>query len=182
MQAGCFAFDGYKDVFVLYKVEEGEHHFKRDDAISTRPRVAKDTVEFKAWFTDSCLYDVSLLGKDKDDINKLYGITDCNSTPHQDSVRIGWRHDGQGTIELFSYVYTDGKRAFKKIGSVTPSEQFSIKIDTTPNTVNFWLNGQLVDTTQRDKDCRNGVRFRLFPYFGGNQPAPNDMRIFISEK
>lgn len=132
-------------------------------------------MSFDARFTKSCLY----TPKD-DDINKLYGFTDCNSNVHDNSVRFGWRHNGSGTIEIFAYWYVDGLRGFSKMGETTPDATDQYEIWARDDKYTFRFNGTEF-SVRRTKNCEKGLRIRLFPYFGGNERAPDNIVIFIYE-
>ena len=48
-----------------------------------------DEIKFAAKFNSSAIYD---LGNDnQDDVNKLFGFSDCYSAHHSNSARFGWR-------------------------------------------------------------------------------------------
>lgn len=158
-----------------YKIKQGEHY-------SNGPLISihtQKTITFEAEFTDSCLYHIP--GPDMLDINKLYGSTDCYSTMHQNSYRIGWRHNGYGIIEIFAYWYHDGIRGFRKLGDTFPGNKDYYQVSAMHDQYKFWFNNLPEFNIARYKRCNGGIRFRSFPYFGGNQPAPQDMTIKINE-
>lgn len=170
---GC---NDFIDVWDAYEIKKGEHYSKRT-GMGRRLISLRDGrhLHFKAMFTNSCLYEPQ-----DDDINKLYGFTDANSLVHENSVRIGWRHDGSGQIEIFAYWYKDGVRGIQKLGITTPNIEDEYEIWARNGWYYFRFN-QTEFSTERTKDSERGVRTRLFPYFGGNKPAPNDILIFIYE-
>lgn len=163
-----------------YCIDKGDHNSKR---CGTPARIInlKDgrVMKFDARFGDGCLYDINKTDGEGD-LNKLYGFTDCNSTVHENSVRFAWRHDGKGVIEIFGYLYKGGKRKYWKMGETSQYKADSYELIAKHDMYYFRFNDK--DTTLlRSKDCEHGVRTRLYPYFGGNRPAPNDMIVFIKE-
>lgn len=170
---GC---NDFIDVWEGYEIRRGEHYSHRTGmprrVISLQ---AGRHLHFEARFTNSCLYT-----PENDDINKLYGFTDANSLVHDNSVRFGWRHDGQGTIEIFAYWYTDGKRGWEKLGTTLPYVIDDYEIWARDDWYYFRFNN-IEFSTKRTVNSEHGIRSRLFPYFGGDRPAPNDILIFIHE-
>lgn len=120
------------------------------------------------------------MGIDAYDINKLYGFTDANSLVHDNSIRIGWRHNGAGIIEIFAYWYAGGKRGIEKLGETMPYIQDEYELRARNGYYYFRFNNKEF-STNRKVDAEHGIRVRLFPYFGGNKSAPNDIRISIRE-
>lgn len=158
-----------------YEIKQGQH-FSRRSGLPPRLVSLKDgsKLEFKAKFTSSCLYTSS-----NNDLNKLYGFADCNSTVHHNSARFAWRHNQRGQIEIFAYWYDGGLRGFKKLGETVPYREDSYSI-LAGEDYSFCFNG-VEFKAPRSKKCNRGIRIRLFPYFGGNYPAPNDILIMIYE-
>jgi hypothetical protein len=112
-----------------------------------------------------------------DDLNKLMGFVDCNSSVHVQSARIGWRYNGN-KIELWTYIYFDAKRITNRIAEVDLNEWFDCEIGFTKQTYFFSVNG--VDAFEpRSNICTSGFYFILQPYFGGNDPAPQDVNVFV---
>lgn len=167
----CYLLFGY---WSIYKIKKNHHYSKR---LIYRAKAYKEGrhMLFKARFTESCLYKVI-----DDDIHKLYGFTDTDSLVHENSVRFGWRHDGKGYIEIFAYWYSNGQRGFKKLGETIPGQIDTYEIWAKEYTYFFRFND---DTYMylRPPRPEHGLRLRLYPYFGGNLVAPNDMTIHIHE-
>ena len=130
---------------------------------------------FDASFSASCLYVPK-----NDDINKLYGFTDCNSLIHENSVRFGWRVNSDERIEIFAYYYVDSHLNYKSMGFTGPNMVNHYEIWAKDGTYWFRFNSEIFETL-RVKNCVKGIRFRAFPYFGGNETAPHDMEIEILE-
>ncbi len=159
-----------------YKIERG-HHYSNHECVSL---MEGNVLRFDAVFSKLCLYDVDKTDGEGD-LNKLFGFTDCGSLIHEHSARFAWRHDGKGNLEIFAYLYVDGERIFFPIGTTRPKVRDSYEIHADADRYYFRFNG--MDTTlTRTKDCRLAEkRPRAFPYFGGDAPAPNTMKIWIRE-
>lgn len=159
-----------------YRIERG-HHYTQHECISL---IENNVLRFDAIFGKTCLYNPDLTDGEGD-LNKLYGFTDCGSLVHENSARFAWRHNGNGDIEIFAYLYVDGVRNFFKMGETRPRVRDSYEIHADHNVYYFRFNN--TDTTlTRTKEC-NLVKSRVknFPYFGGDYPAPNTMVIWIRE-
>lgn len=160
-----------------YIIPKGNHYSHRS---GMPPRLIsfKDGrhLVFEAMFMPNCLYDPV-----NDDINKLYGFTDCNSSVHENSARFGWRVNKDQKIELFAYWYESGHLGYQSMGFTEPNRMDSYEIWAKQDTYWFSFNGTVFEAL-RTKDCVHGLRVRLFPYFGGNETAPHEMQIEILEK
>ena len=115
-----------------------------------------------AIFTESCSYDDS----GYDQVNKLVGISIDKFSPHNNSLRIGWRClDASDVIELLAYYYIEGVRHEEFICTVKTSEAFDYTLSVDDGysiTINShqWIN---INNVVSEK--RNWV---LYPYFGGS--------------
>lgn len=142
------------------------------------------TLRFTAIFADGCAY-MSDNHDVTDDINKLYGIN-YGWHWHNNSVRIGWRYNaGLRMIELFMYSYVNGKREFEKLMNVNTFEavHFTMfharKVSKVVVEVKTEDGVWHTDAVMGIKD--SWIKFKLFPYFGGNMPAPQNMKILIRD-
>ncbi len=163
-----------------YIIKKGKHFSLRNQSfipykISLAPRLLRFDVVFLA----GCDYEeVS-----EDDIHKLYGVN-YGFDHHYRSVRIGWRyHRVYKMIELFTYAYVKGKRVMKHLMLVKQYEDVSISM------YHSHRNEVQIQVDQGEKKAletikgidQAGIRFKLFPYFGGNIVAPNDIKILIKQ-
>lgn len=170
--------------YTVYHILKGWHYSIRDNTFIPFPfkfSFAPKFLRFVAVFGEGCDYD----DNNKGDINKLYGVS-YGIDPHWRSVRIGWRwNENLKVIELFAYSYVKGKRVVKFISSVALLEQieFQIFYSATSNAVriNARTNDDSFVNVNVDEIDRSPFRFKLWPYYGGNKPAPNYMKIFIKE-
>lgn len=182
MMSSCLR-DNFKDYNQVFYIDQGDHK-STQDAVGInimRPSIkTKGIVKFRARFTESCFYDRTLLGADSMDINKLFGLTDSFSRVHEHSARVGWRAENDTTISLFAYSYSDGVRTIVPLGEAKPYESLYFEIDLRGSEYKF-THKEFFVKTPRSKDTNKGSFFRLFPYFGGNQTAPNDMMLYIRE-
>jgi hypothetical protein len=99
-------------------------------------------------------------------------------------VRIGFRTNVQDVnlIDLFVYAYDDKIRMKETfICSVKPLERFSFKIQIHPENFVVGVNGLKVETSRTVKNASK-LKYRLFPYYGGNQTAKKDMHIMLARK
>lgn len=140
------------------------------------------TLRFTTIFAEGCKYE-SENSDVTGDINKLYGIN-FGINWHRDSVRIGWRYNANlKVIELYLYSYVNGKREFSHLVNVQTYEAIHItmfhvrKVNKVVVEVKTEDGSWTTDAVKGIKD--SWIKFKLFPYFGGNMPAPNDMKILI---
>ncbi|WP_080237864.1 hypothetical protein [Spirosoma rigui] len=163
-------------------IEAGDHESlpKRKVGILFSPGEVSATVTFDS----SCIYDVGKV--DEQDWNKVIGLGFVGSKnqditvgtpPHQiDGARVGWRWNPQrGRIDLGAYVYVDAKRIDFKIAETalnTPTK-LTIKIDYNKKMYQI-MGGQPIPFTHNKT-----FAYKTGLYFGGNQPAPHQIRVKI---
>lgn len=159
---------------VLYTILKGDHE-------SLHPFVTRNqtVLRFRAAFNNSGHYNTTDVNNQAD-VNKLYGFSDCGGHHQENSARFGWRWYNN-RMEILAYCYIDGER------------QDPILIDTVAlNKVNnyslifdkdryvFVLNNKSV--VMIPKSCKyDGLRYLLYPYFGGDETAPQEIKIWIEE-
>lgn len=177
----------YEKRWVRYEISKGKH-FSRSKG-SVKINLEEDrTLKFIANFTPSCLYELS---NNNTQINKLYGFS-CGRH-HNYSARIGWRCADKetGQIELYAYWY-DGSDSHKSqyLGYTYINTPVKLQIKATKHSFDFILydnihhdsvENQINAWLEDKRNCTFMTRFKLFPYFGGQQPAPHDMVIEIFE-
>ena len=161
--------------FITYKILKGQQ--------SSSPAQYKyysslTEMKFTAKFDSSAIY-ATVNPTNQLDINKLYGFADDDKQHHASSARIGWRWY-TNRLELFGYVYNDSVRTTQLITQVPLKTDIpcSIKVDGTRYV--FTANGTQI-TMPRTAKTPTGKGYRLYPYFGGDEMAPQDITIQIRE-
>ncbi|HYF30863.1 MAG TPA: hypothetical protein VD993_07070 [Chitinophagaceae bacterium] len=162
------------DGYTAYIIKKGNHYSENNDNRS----IHLNKLKFKAQFDSSCIYK-TVKEANMNDINKLYGFSDCNSGHHENSARFGWRWNGHG-IEIHAYYYINNVRQSKFLGTVALNEPAAMSITISGNRYLFELNGK---TESMPRNCTNehADGYQLYPYFGGDEVAPHDIRILIKE-
>lgn len=133
---------------------------------------------FTVRFDSSCIYQTRV-PENQWDINKLYGFSDNNALHHQYSARFGWRWS-EGALRLFAYTYNNGVRDSKEIGVVPIGKEIDCAIALTGGTYVFSAGENSV-TMARQSTTTTIKGYKLYPYFGGDEVAPHDVRIWIKE-
>ena len=159
-------------VFVQqFVIPEGGHYSSR----SSFEKLEADEIHFTALFDSTAVYQTS----DPDnqgDINKLYGLSDCNGFHQKNSARFGWRWFNQ-RLEIFAYTYLNGVRNFKYIAPATLNTYHDYRITFEDERYVFSLDNI---TVELPRSCaKEASGYLLFPYFGGDESAPHDIRIEI---
>lgn len=158
--------------YTEYLIPKNQH----DARSSKLAFIKKKQMRFEALFDSSCIYS-TLDAANQKDINKLYGFSDCGTHHHQNSARVGWVWNGSA-IELHAYCYAAGVRSSKLMGSIRPGEPAVITISVQPQHYVFEWNG---NKTLMERHCGgdqiNG--YQLYPYFGGDELAPHDIRVLV---
>lgn len=121
-----------------------------------------------------------LLSRDQDDHNKLFGLGFIN--PKKYSARFGWRYNPDtGRFIISAFVHDKGEMLFEDLGQVGPNDRCFCVLEVHPNYYRFELhtpyNGCRRSTVYKTHTRK--VAFLLGPYFGGNRPAPDDLKISL---
>lgn len=134
-------------------------------------------LHFDLTFDSSAIY-TSILPDNQADWNKVFGFSDCGTHHQQNSLRLGWRWNPSAGIELATYTYLDGVRSFWIIDTIQVHDTINVRL-IKQNTADYstWINWS---GYQEARGC-TGITpsYLLYPYFGGDEPAHDTVRIHI---
>jgi hypothetical protein len=160
---------------MIFTIHKGKHRSK--------PRKfsfwwGKDTFRWQVLFTPSCRYDLKSI--DQLDINKLVGVGYL-PTHHRESARFGWRYNNKtDRVEVFTYCYVGWKRVSSLIQECVIGRDYVFTLIINPQCYHFFvIEGDLFNDIIVPKAHNRKFQYRLGTYFGGNEPAPHDIRIKI---
>ena len=155
----------------LFVIPKGKHH-----SVSQPTIISSKEIKASVMFDNTAIYKID--NEDSLDINKLIGIGSYLGH-HNNSVRVGWRWSNKKKlIELFAYTYTDGVRDFFRITDVPINSVFDIHIDLRFDQGFIGVNGVKVRVAVTNRNAYN-VSYMLYPYFGGDETAPQNINIYI---
>lgn len=141
--------------------------------------VSVTELKFTARFDSSAVY-ATALPLNQLDINKLYGFSDNSAMHHEYSARFGWRWS-DGALRLFAYVYNAGKVESEEISTVAIGKEISCALRVKEGQYEFQVGDKLL-LMPRASTTPVGKGYLLFPYFGGDETAPHDIRIWIKNQ
>lgn len=153
-----------------FKIKKGKH----SSGLRVVPVFGRN-LSYKVIFTQSCLYRFD--DEDQYDVNKLFGISD-DFNHAENSARFGWRCKGN-QIEIMVYVKSGGQMVTFPLGCVDPDVSHDYSISIEDETYKFTFDGEVVSVPRTSR--YNFIRYHLFPYFGGNKPAPHAVEIKIKD-
>lgn len=177
---------------MILEVKKGSHRFR-----PSWPRlVFRKHMSYTVTFLPSCRYDI---GADQGDWNKLFGVGklswraflelfihlakwikpnwfDWLKVPHhKESYRTVWRYNiDLGKIEVGAYWYDDGIRHVEIIGSCRINELIELGLLEILEMIHWKVNGFSRVITPGKWPS---IGYKLGAYFGGNRPAPHDIKI-----
>ncbi len=160
--------------FVHYLIRAGQHYSDQNPFRA----VSYSDLKFIVKFDSSAIYQ-TVSPANQYDINKLYGFSDNNTAHHFFSARVGWRWS-DGALRLFGYVYNNGIVIAKELGDISIGDEHSYSVKVTTTEYVFTLNG-MSKSIQRTSTTTQAAGYQLYPYFGGDEPAPHDITIRIKE-
>lgn len=163
------------DAFVKYVIPKGQHYAIGNDLKAVEQTVLSFTVRFDS----SCIYQTAN-PENQWDINKLYGFSDNGAAHQQYSARFGWRWS-EGALRLFAYTYNKGVREAKELMTVPVGKELRCSIKAGPETYLFTVDGKS-ESMPRLSTTPAAKGYRLYPYFGGDETAPHEVRIWIREE
>jgi hypothetical protein len=161
------------DGFKPYLIRQGQHYCDQN----TLKLVRTSEMRFAVRFDSSAIY-TTVNPVNQFDINKLWGFSE--GLNHQvNSARIGWRWS-DSALRLFGYVYDSGQRYSQEIGIIEINRNVECGIKLMGDQYAISANGDTVFLPRGPLDTvANG--YQLYPYFGGDETAPQDIRIMVRE-
>jgi len=162
------------DSFVTYLIKQGNNYCEKNGY----PVTQYTSIHFRAILDSSCIY-TTVNSDNQQDINKLYGFADCSSFHQNNSARFGWDWY-RGQMHIHAYCYSNTVRSYKELGTVPLNKAFDCSITVLPGKYIFTLNGK-ADTMERGCTDKIAAGYKLYPYFGGDETAPHDIRVKIRE-
>jgi hypothetical protein len=163
--------EGYR----IYTIQKDGHYADNRDGIEVKTQ----KMDFSVIFDSSAIYTT----KDpvnQYDINKLYGLSDCNSQHHQNSARMGWRWVNN-KLEIHGYAYKNSSPTAKSelITAIPLGQKVNMSIEMLDSTYLFRVNDKFVELS---RGCNGiGEGYKLYPYFGGDENAPHDIIIKVKD-
>lgn len=180
---GCSKDESYHDPAVIpvvqnaaveYVIPKGAH-FSLNNPFRN---VNTPEMKFVVRFDNSTMYQ-TVDSNNQGDINKLYGFADNNEHHHTNSARIGWRWY-RNRMELLGYIYNSTVQSDSLIAAVPLNKDINCSIRVEGNRYRFTVDTTTI-TMPRHALTPTGVGYQLYPYFGGDEAAPHEMRIRIRD-
>ncbi|HYE55491.1 MAG TPA: hypothetical protein VD996_11630 [Chitinophagaceae bacterium] len=160
--------------YTRYIIPGGSHYASENTYRALRLK----KLTFNTIFDSSCIYNIQVK-ENAGDINKLYGFSDCNTAHHENSARFGWRWFND-ELQIFAYGYAGGTRHWKQMGAIPIGTAVTMSIALEQRHYVFELNGK-TERLPRNCAAEYAEGYRLYPYFGGDEAAPHEIRIWIRE-
>jgi len=158
---------------VTYIIQEGQHFCTPNPFVTT----TDSQLSFIAVFDSSCIY-TTTDPVNQDDINKLFGFSDCNTQHIENSARIGWRWS-KDSLRLFGFVHNNGNIIYQEIATAAIKQNITCNITCEEKNYRFTVDGKSITLP---RNCSgNFNRYKLYPYFGGNEPAPHNVTVKLTE-
>lgn len=155
----------------LFTIPAGEHS---SQGLHLSLILGCSRMQFSAKFYPNCIYKPQ---REPEQISKLYGLSWGHH--HDCSARIGWRSDGT-KIEVMSYVYVGhDQRESKHLGWVDVQEWHEYLIERDGKAVSLSIDGG--DPVVHTVFAPLAASYRLYPFFGGEIPAPHEMWIEVAD-
>ncbi len=156
--------------FEVFTIPSGSHN-----SIFRNEAFTGSGIDITVVFDESAMYTLDVTS-DQADINKLVGFSDCAQDHQSESARIGWRwFDDE--LQILGYTYREGNLSFELMGAIPLNQEVDISIRVVGDTYQFSGEGLQSITMNRTSDCNSGENYWLWPYFGGNQVAPQTITI-----
>lgn len=135
-------------------------------------------------FDESAIYS-TVDPNNQADVNKLFGFSDCNSNHVENSARFGWRWY-QDELQILGFVHFEGDIQILELGAVELNKAYRYEVYLDDDEYLFRIDGVTDSFTngiarmnRSAKVCEVGYYYRLWPYFGGDETAPQDINIFM---
>lgn len=137
--------------------------------------LTKKELKFIVKFDSSAIY-TSLEPENQWASNKILGFSDCNTGHQENSARFGWRWLNN-SLEILAYCYVDSQRTMEYLTTIEINKEYEGSLKITEENYLFFINGA---SASLKRGCsQSPVKYYLYPFFGGQETAPHDIRIKI---
>ena len=157
-----------------YVIKNGMHYSDQNDF----QVLDQASISANVTFNQSAIY-TSNDPVNQADVNKLIGFSDCSTEHQQNSARLGWSWNGTGLV-IYAYAYVNKIRVIKTLRTVALDKPFACSVKAIGNQYVFTVD-DAIDSIPRNCTGYPGSRYKLFPYFGGDETAPHEISIEIEE-
>lgn len=158
--------------YTTYLIRKGSNF---SDKSTTKSVSVAGEMKFMARFNNSAIY-TTIDPVNQYDINKLWGFSEGFNNQYN-SARIGWAYNN-GALRLYGYVYAKGVRYSREITPVAINTEIPCSIKLNGSSYLLTANGVTV-SLPRGTTTTKASGLQQFPYFGGDEKAPQDIRIDI---
>lgn len=162
--------------YTQYTIPKGQHSADKN----AYKAVDLEELKFVVKFDSTAIYQ-TVLAENQWDINKLYGFSDSNGDHHQFSARFGWNWR-DGALRLYAYVYNKGVLEWRELTTVAIGAETVCSIKVAGTAYLFTVDDKMVTAMPRLSTEPRARGYQLYPYFGGDEPAPHDIRIFVQNR
>lgn len=150
-----------------------------DGTINLKHWFMGNKFEFKAAFNASNMY--TLPENEQADSNKLFGFSDCRNWAQESSARFGWRWYNN-RLEITAVSHFDGRWHLTEfLGVAELNKVYDFKIELSEDKAHYLFTFNHGKTFAMKRDCTQNSMFGyfLYPFFGGSEKAPHDMRVSV---
>jgi hypothetical protein len=158
--------------WTTYTIPAGEHFVLQN----SYPKLDSAILHFDLTFDSSAIY-TSVLPENQFDWNKVIGFSDCSTHHHQNSLRLGWRWNPTIGIQLATYKYVNGVRSFQIVDTVQVFDTVNVFLEKMGSTYHTRINSKVVIEPRGCSEINES--YLLLPYFGGDETAPDTIKIYI---
>lgn len=156
--------------FEIFTISQGQH-----SSITRNEAFSGTGIQATAIFDESAIYTLED-PQNQADINKLVGFSDCQQHHQSESARFGWRWY-EDELQILAYVYNEGQLKYELMGSIPLNQEINLQLLLTEDSYIFSGDGLQDVTTARTTTCEAGENYWLWPYFGGDEPAPHNVEV-----
>ncbi len=158
--------------YTIYEIKEGSHASKSQLKWLYQPHLSYEVI-----FDNTCRYENKIPSNQRD-INKLFGFADCNSHHQENSARFGWRWYND-RLELLTYCYDNGVRTSQFMSALELNTPYKCHIYLFQDHYELEIEDIIKISENRANICTQGIYYLLWPYFGGDETAPQNIRIHM---
>jgi len=155
----------------IFTIKEGQHRSTIRYNVTTSNHFVFDVV-----FDSSAIYK-TVDPVNQADINKLFGVSDCKSNHMDNSMRFGWRYYND-KLQLLWFKHEKGTFDYGFIKYIRPNISYSCTMTIQDDSYVMSVDDTCV-IIPRNCNKFNYTRYILWPYFGGDEAAPHDIKIKI---